>query len=47
MGDVFQGIKLEFLPYEHQLAYQILLREMDYKELNATVTYTVYHLSVH
>jgi hypothetical protein len=24
MGDVSQGIKLEFLPYEHQLAYQIL-----------------------
>jgi hypothetical protein len=24
MGDVSQGIKLEFLPYKHQLAYQIL-----------------------
>jgi hypothetical protein len=24
MGDVSHGIKSEFLPYEHQLAYQIL-----------------------
>jgi hypothetical protein len=24
MGDVSQGLKLEFLPNEHQLAYQIL-----------------------
>jgi hypothetical protein len=24
VGDVSQGIKSEFLPYKHQLAYQIL-----------------------
>jgi hypothetical protein len=38
--DVSQGIKSEFLPYEHQLGYKKSYRqEMDYKGLNTTVTY--------